>query len=80
MVTAVFHKVLIKSKSLLTGFQSHPQEENYILRLYYSPYKHNGSGIIQFFSMVGVLGSPSMPKNHYLSMIPFVRRSGVKKT
>ena len=28
MVTAVFHKVLIKSKSLLTGFQSHPQEEN----------------------------------------------------
>ena len=32
-----------------------------------------------FFSMVGVLGSPNMPENHYLSMIPFIRRSGVKK-
>ena len=52
----------------------------FILRLCYSPYKHNGYGIFQFFSIVGVLGSPSMPQNHYLSRIPFTRRPRVKKT
>jgi hypothetical protein len=29
--------------------------------------------------MVGVLGSPSMPQNHYLSMIPFIRKAWGKK-
>jgi hypothetical protein len=59
MVTAVYHKVLIKSKSWLTGFQSLPHEENFILRLFHSPYKHNGYGVIELFPMVGVLGSSS---------------------
>ena len=65
MVTAVIHKVLIKSKIWLTGFQCRPQEEHFYLRLCYSPYKHKSYGIIQFFSMVGVLGSPSMPQELY---------------
>ncbi len=43
----------------------------FILRLCYSPYKHKSYSIIQCFSMVDVLGSPSLPQNHYLSMIPF---------
>jgi hypothetical protein len=42
-------------------------------------YNHNGYGIIQLFSIVGLLGSPSMPQNHFLSIIPFLRKSGVKK-
>ena len=34
----------------------------------------------QLFSIVGLLGSTSMPQNHYLSIISFLRRSLVKKT
>ncbi len=31
------------------------------------------------FFYLGVLWSPSMPQNDYLSIIPFLRKSGVKK-
>ena len=59
----------------MTGFQCRPQEEHFYLRLCYSPYKHKSYGIIQFFSMVGVLGSPSMPQEY----APSHRRSSTRK-
>ena len=55
------------------------KKKTFILRLCYSPYKHNGYDIIKFFSKVDVLGSSSMPQNHYLSNISFLSRSAGKK-
>jgi hypothetical protein len=69
-----------KIKNLIDWVSMPPSGRKFLFCAYVIAHivPHKSYGIIQFVSMVAVLGSPSMPQNPYLSIIPFIRRSGVK--
>ena len=81
MVIAVFHKVLKKIKKNIDWVSKPPKGRKFIFCAYVIA-RINTMAMISsnFFFMVDVLGSSSMPQNHYLSIISFLRRSAVKKT
>ena len=59
MVTAVLYIVLKKNKNLIDWVSMPPSGRTFLFCAYVTARKkHNGYGIFQFFSMVGVLGSP----------------------